>query len=148
MKNFFYICLLMGVVSCVSKSEYEKLENDNRKLEAENNQLEYKLSSLRLEYYQVKSDYDNMVEAQRKEDIEKNSKKYVSEADAVNHVNDYYDFYNSDISHRNIKLRRTGNNSFVISIEEAYDFTNIWSNKMYTLIVNNDNTYSYVQTSY
>ena len=104
MKKILYICLLLGITSCVSKSKFEKLENDCQNLKFEKQDLEANLSNLQ-------DNYDIIIEAQRREEIERNAKKYVSESEALGYLKDYYGFYNSDTKYRNIKLRRTDKNS-------------------------------------
>ena len=149
MKKIFCICLLMGITSCVSKSKFEELEADYQSLHIEKQDLESQLANLQDEYYEIKFDYDRIVEAKRREEIERNSKKYVSESEALSYIRDFYSFYESDTKYRNIKLRRTDQNSFKVSLEEVTSkgsFSNsdfFWSSSVYNLVVNNDDTYTY-----
>ena len=145
MRNLLYICLFLLLGSCVSKTEYDKLENERQRLEVENNNLEYKLSTLRYENYQIKSELDKMLEAKQKEENEKSRVKYVSDSEALGYIKDYYSFYQTNKTYRDIKLRRTSKNSFIVSLEEAFTFTDIWSDMIYSLVVNNDKSYNYTR---
>ena len=148
MKKFFYICLLMGVVSCVSKTEHEDLEFEYRKLQLEKENLEKELSELRSEYYEVRSDHDRLLNARRKEEMERKRKKYVSESEALDHIKDYYNFYKGSTAPRDIKLRRTDKNSFVVSLKSSIGMMDSGITEIYHLKVNNDDTYTFMRTSY
>ncbi len=149
MKKVLYLILFLGLTGCVSKSKYEKLESDYQTLIMENQTLETDLASVQQNYFQVKSDYEEILESKRKEEIERNAKKYVSESEALGYIRDFYEFYDSDTQYRNIKLRRTDKNIFKISLEEVTkkgpfsDNDFFWKAVVYNLTVNNDNTYKY-----
>ena len=149
MRKILYTCLLLVVASCVSKTKYEDLKDDYQKSQLEKENLEVELADLQEQYYEVKSDHDRLVIAKRREEAQKNRKKYVSESEALGYIKDYYSFYNSDIKYRNIQLRRTDKNRFKVSLEEVTNkgtFSNddfFWNSSVYNLTVNNDNTYKY-----
>lgn len=149
MKKVLYLILFLGLTGCVSKSKYEKLETDYQSLIMEKRTLETDLASVQQSYFQVKSDYDEMLESKRKEEIQRNSKKYISETEALGYIRDYYSFYDGDTKYRNVQLRRTDKNRFKVSLEEVTkkgSFSNnefFWSSAVFNLIVNNDDTYKF-----
>lgn len=148
MKKFFYICLLLIITSCVSKSDYEKLESDYHDVLAEKQHLKMQLTDLREDYYTMRIDYDKMVQAKKREEIERNRKQYVSESTAIKYIRDYYEFYKSETTPRDIKLKRTDKNSFVVSLKESMGGFEMDVNLIYHLLVNSDNTYTLRRTAY
>lgn len=145
MKKVLYLILFLGLTGCVSKSKYEKLESDYQTLIMEKQTIETDLASVQQNYYQVKSDYEEILESKRREEIERNSKKYISETEALGYIRDYYNFYNADKKFRNVQLRRTDKNRFKVSLEEVTakfsDNEFFYHSVVYNLIVNNDKTY-------
>lgn len=141
-----HIFILIILTSCVSKSAYDELISQNDSLKqisklnnAEKDSLKIEINKLsnRLEQFQTKRI--------NKEEQEK-STRFHSEDEALQLVSDYFSFYNADHMYRNPRLRRTSDNKFIVSLEEAYksspdDCEVCWTSMVYNLTINNDNTY-------
>lgn len=133
MNKLTFLIFATTLFSCVSKTEYDKL-NTEKEL------LTQKLNLLQIEY-------DKLLEAQRQEEIQRTKIKYYSEQEALGYIKDYYSFYQPDILYRNVRLRRTGDNSFKVSLETTTskgDFSNddfFWSSQVYNLTISNDGKY-------
>jgi predicted RNase H-like nuclease (RuvC/YqgF family) len=140
MKMLIILSILGVMSSCVSKSSYEELQNENYTLQNELRMVKMELSSLQREY---EANVETIRELERK----KREKKFFSEEQALSFLKDYYSFYNADFIYRNARMRRVDNNTFKISLEENFNkesFKNIesfWSSKVKTLVINNDGTY-------
>jgi hypothetical protein len=116
------------LVSCVSKSEYEALERQNK-------QLKQELEALRLE------------QRQREEQERLALIKHRSDEEALKLIKDFYEFYNADMIYRKPKVRRLSSNQFVISLEECVkkggfsDQDFFWHSRVLNLTINSDDTY-------
>lgn len=129
---FFFLFIL---TSCVSKEEYEQLRNENEELHNEiqslkniindketdlkNNEttVEYLNAALN-ELREEKTEVENQLNRYRPKGNILDSKTY-SEQEAINTVNDYYNFYERNYVIRNIQVRRKSNASFWVSYEKA-----------------------------
>ena len=133
MNKMIFLILLTTLFSCVTKTEYDKLKTEKELLAQKLNLLQ--------------SEYDKLLEAQRQVEIERAKIKYYTEQEALGFIKDYYSFYQPDILYRNVRLRRTGDNSFKVSLETTTskgDFSNddfFWSSQVYNLTISNDGKY-------
>jgi len=124
-KTFVAIILVVSSISCVPKSEYDKIKNENDELKSEIQKYELEIKK----------------EAERLEEL------IHSEDEALKLLEDYYDFYNSNMKYRNPKIRRTSNNTFQISVQECLKKTgycnneSFWNSKVLKLTINEDGTY-------
>ena len=125
-KLIYLIVFVPLMLGCVSQTEYDKLKAEKEKLQ---------------------NDYDNLLAEKRQIEIEKNSKKFFSEEEALSVLKDYYDFYNGEMIFRKPKFRRVDNNTFKISLEECtkkgpFKGDNFfWRASVVTLVINNDGSY-------
>lgn len=140
MKNVFYLLIIsLTMVGCISKSDYQELKVENDILKAENERLKVESDSLTVILNQVKEELGEIIKV-------KQAKKYYSEFQAKNYLKDYYEFYESGLIYRNVKIRRIENNKFVFSFEVADKsalterFPSWWDVVKY-LTINNDGTY-------
>lgn len=131
----YIIPFLFILSSCVSKEEYEQLQNDNKELRNEiqslkriindketdlkNNQttVEYLNTALN-ELRDKKIELENQLNRYKPKGNILDSKTY-SEQEAINTVNDYYNFYERNYVIRNIQVRRKSNASFWVSYEKV-----------------------------
>lgn len=127
--------------SCVSESDYKKLEGEKEDIERRLKETEQELSNLTYEY-------NLLIEEKRQAEIERNRIPYISEEQALRYIKDNYAFYDKDIKYRNVQLRRIADNSFKVSLEECTkkgpfssdDF--FWSSIVRTLTVYNNGKYN------
>jgi|688.fasta_scaffold1349640_1 hypothetical protein len=139
MKRLIYILTLTAFTfsGCVSKSDYEKLKQENETLTIEINQLNIKINTLTIE----------------KEEMEE--KKRIAalhtEADALKLIKDYYEFYDADNIYRKPKVRRVSENVFRISLEECPrrgEFSNdnfFWRSTVIKLTIYEDGKYDVIR---
>jgi hypothetical protein len=135
MKKTFTILTIAGILtSCgVPQADYDKLKNENEQLKKEISEIEAEKSELKVLNEKL----------EEKKRIASNH----SEAEALKLLKDYYDFYNSDMTYRNPRVRRVNGNTFKISLEDCTkkaDFQNddfFWHSQVLTLIINEDGTY-------
>jgi len=124
-RTFQSFILVTSLISCVPKSDYDKLKN-------ENNELKTEIQRHKLE----------------KQKEEERLKELVhTEEEALRLVADYYEFYNSNMKYKNPKIRRTSNDSFQVSVQECLkktgycDNETFWNSKVLTLTINKDKSY-------
>lgn len=124
----------------VPQDEYDKLK-------LEKVALEEKLQDSELEISNLKQQNDDLLEEKRQIEIEKNKTPFVTESQALDYIKDYYDFYDSDVDYRNVRLRRLEDNVFTVSLEECTkkgsfsDNDFFWTSRIKRLTVNSDGTY-------
>lgn len=122
-------------------------QDDYDKLKLEKEALEEKLQDSELEISNLKQQNDDLIEEKRQIEIEKNRTPFVTENQALGYIKDYYDFYDSDVDYRNVRLRRLEDNVFTVLLEECTkkgSFSNndfFWTARIKQLTVNNDGTY-------
>lgn len=153
MKKLLILAVISFFFGCVNKSDYETLEKENRQLKTEIEDLRQKVFGL--EHNLKEKQYRNNLN--RSSIQNKNSKsinetidtsKHFDESEALNLVQDYYDFYNADFAFKNPRVRRMTNNKFRISLKECInkepflsdDFH--WSSVNYILTINNNGKYT------
>ena len=142
LKLFGFGIFLLTLSSCVSKSDYEKLEKDKAEIQAELEKTKQELSDLTY-------NYDLLIEEKRQAEIERNRKPYITEDQALQHIKDNYSFYEKDMRYRNVQLRRIADNSFRVSLETCTkkgDFSNndfFWHSSVRTLTVYNNGKYDF-----
>ena len=153
MKKLLMLSVISIFFGCVNKSDYETLEKENRQLKTEIEDLRQKVFGL--EHNLKEKQYRNNLN--RSSIQNKNSKsinetidtsKHFDESEALNLVQDYYDFYNADFAFKNPRVRRMTNNKFRISLKECInkepflsdDFH--WSSVNYILTINNNGKYT------
>ncbi len=148
---------MLSVISiffgCVNKSDYEIIEKENRELKSEIENLRLKVNELENNLNKKQNRNNSSISSIQN----KNSKsinesidnsKYFDESEALNLVQDYYDFYNADFAYKNPRVRRMTNNKFRISLKECInkepflsdDFH--WSSVNYILTINNNGKYT------
>lgn len=122
-------------------------QDDYDKLKQENEALEEKLQDSELQISNLQQQNGDLLEEKRQIEIEKNRAPFVSESQALDYIKDYYDFYDSDVDYRNVRLRRIEDNVFTVSLEECTnkgEFSNddfFWHSRIKRLTVNSDGTY-------
>ena len=153
MKKLLILAVISIFFGCVNKSDYETLEKENRQLKTEIEDLRQKVFGL--EHNLKEKQYRNNLKINSIQN--KNSKsinetidnsKHFDESEALNLVQDYYDFYNADFAFKNPRVRRMTNNKFRISLKECInkepflsdDFH--WSSVNYILTINNNGKYT------
>ncbi len=131
MKKITYLLITLALISCVPKSEYENLKLEYTDLNTKYENLQYENEQLEKEitdFSEIKNSYENLI--QEKIKLEKElanhrpkgnrlSQKTYSERQAIETVQDYFDFYDRDYVIRNIKVRRKSNSSFWVSYEKV-----------------------------
>ena len=157
----FSIILLFQ--SCVSKSEYEELKEeeialvnkvqelevakhnlmiDNDRLKNETIELKNELSNSENKYQLL---IDKRTANENKKRSSENAKKYYTEDQADQYLKDYYEFYKRDWVYQRPQFRRTDDNKFVISLEEDGKAFNslrpMWQSRVYELVINANGTY-------
>lgn len=150
----FIIPIFFG---CVNKSEYENIEKENNELKLELEDLRKKVNELENDLNNKQNRNNSNINSNINSTTNKNSKsinetndntKYYDESEALNLVQDYYDFYNADFAYKNLRVRRMSNNKFRISLKECInkepflsdDFH--WSSVNYILTINNNGKYT------
>ena len=139
-KAFYLIFATVLFFGCVSQSEYDKLQEENKKLK-EKNSIQFARIAL------LTSELDELEREKEKAQIEKNRIKWYSDDQALNYVKDYYEFYNTDNKFRNVKIRRVTDNEFRVSLEECTkkaSFSNddfFWNARVYRLTIDNKGKY-------
>lgn len=148
MKYLILLILVTTITGCVSKSNYDdiKSEKDNLEVElasikSENEMLKQELSEINDELNSLKLNYNIVLENKKQSEAEKGKVRYYSETEALEFLKDYYDFYHTDYSYRNVETRRVNNNTFIFSLEENWSVSKLWFTKFYDLWINNDGTY-------
>lgn len=152
MKKLIIAPILLLILSCVSKTEYDNLLNEKENLQSEiidlNTRLEAQSSSLAI--YQ--KEIYNLREEKRQADVRKSQVKYITEDEARGYVKDYYEFYEADQLFRNVQIRRVADNKFKVSLESVTRKANFskddffWKAWVYNLTVNNNGTYDFNMT--
>lgn len=133
---------LLTMNSCVSKSDYDKLEKEKTDLANQLEEIKQELSVMSDKYYEL-------YEEKRKAEIEKNKKPYISESQALQYIKDNYSFYEKDMLYRNVQLRRISDNSFRVSLEECTkkgpfsDDEFFWRSNVRTLTVHSNGKYDF-----
>lgn len=133
--KIYLIPVLALLLSCVSKNEFEEIQNINDSLRIEIQSLKNTISDQELDLKNNESTISYLnsdLKEQRSQqiEIEKELNRYKpkgdvlssrnhTEQEAINTVNDYFDFYERDYVVRNIKVRRKSNASFWVSYEKA-----------------------------
>lgn len=90
-----------------------------------------------------------LIEEKRQAEIERNRKPYITEAQALQHIKDNYNFDEKHMRYRNVQLRRIADNSFRVSLETCTkkgNFSNndfFWTSSVRTLTVNNNGKYEF-----
>lgn len=134
-KSLVLVTAILALSACVPKSDYEKLEKEKNEIER---QLE-----------ETQREYNLLYEEKRQAEIEKNRTPYISEEEALKYIKDNYAFYEKDMKYRNVQLRRIGDNSFRVSLEECTkkgDFSNndfFWNARVRTLTVHKSGKYDF-----
>jgi hypothetical protein len=153
MKKILMLSVISIFFGCVNKSDYEIIEKENRELKSEIENLRLKVNELENNLNKKQNRNNSSISSIQN----KNSKsinesidnsKYFDESEALNLVQDYYDFYNADFAYKNPRVRRMTNNKFRISLKECInkepflsdDFH--WSSVNYILTINNNGKYT------
>ncbi|WP_438423019.1 hypothetical protein [Aquimarina macrocephali] len=150
--------LLFG---CVSKSEYEQLEA--REEYARETAKEYIHLYDSLIYVVIPKLEEKIKQQNKPRKKAKTKSKFYTEQQALNFVKDWYGFYNAEWIYRNPRIRRSANNVFVVSLEEATKSTGrrvtkinqdltttktkemiyTWYSNVYELTIANNGKYSF-----
>ena len=153
MKKLLILSVISIFFGCVNKSDYETVEKENRQLKTEIEDLRQKVygleHNLKEKQYRNNSKINSIQNKNSKSINETiDNSKHFDESEALNLVQDYYDFYNADFAYRNPRVRRMTNNKFRISLKECVnkepflsnDFH--WSSVNYILTINNNGKYT------
>lgn len=129
------IIILIFLSSCVSKSEYEALKNQNIELQGKINDLEREIEKMKPVWDQSLIDeYKSIISP------------VISEKEAIAYVKDYYEFYRKGYQVNEIQVRKRSNNTFDISLKERdkslAQYGLPWNYENYELEVNQDGKYS------
>ncbi|PKV49588.1 hypothetical protein ATE84_1619 [Aquimarina sp. MAR_2010_214] len=116
-KLILIILLYVLFVSCVSQSKYEKLEA--REEYARETAKEYIHLYDSLIYVVIPKLEEKIKQQNKSRRRTKTKSKFYTEQQALNFVKDWYGFYNAEWIYRNPRIRRSANNVFVVSLEEA-----------------------------
>lgn len=160
-KLILIILLCVLFVSCVSQSKYEKLEA--REEYARETAKEYMHLYDSLIYVVIPKLEEKIKQQNKPRKKAKTKSKFYTEQQALNYIKDWYDFYNSEWTYRNPRIRRKANNVFVVSLEEATKSSRIekikinkdlttsktgemiytWYSNVYELTIANNGKYSF-----
>lgn len=132
--SFIVFISVLFLTSCVTKEEFEQLqtenvklknqvrllENDTKLLKAERNNCKEHLNSLDFSLNKVKNE---KIELEQELDNYRPkgsilSKEHYTEQEAIDAINDNYEFYERDFKAKNIQVRRKSNASFWVSYEK------------------------------
>ena len=140
MKKIIYLVTSLTLWSCVSKPEYDEIKTENELLKTKITVLESELSGVRLKYNQL-------LKEKKQAEIEKSKIPYVTEEKAMEYIVDNYSFYEKDIKYRNVELRRSKKNIFLVSLQECprgFGYGEaFWISRVRTLTVYGDSEYIY-----
>jgi hypothetical protein len=154
MNKIFYFLTITLIFTCcgVPKSDYNKLKSDNEKLDSAYQNLKQEVEKLKegkssnKKTTKSKSTESNFEDKSIMEEKPQSSSKSISEYDALQYVDDWYNFYNADMQYRNPSVRRISNNKFYISVEECQkSFTHddfFWRSVVLVLNVKNNGKYT------
>jgi predicted RNase H-like nuclease (RuvC/YqgF family) len=139
--NALLIFCLLLFSSCISRSEFDKLRIENECLKKRVMELESEISSLN-------DKYNAAIIEKRIIDSQKKERKIFTEMQALQCLEDYYNFYRRDYSYRDPMVKRSQDNSFLISLEESEKMNSDrgkeqWTPVVWTLTMNDDGTYSF-----
>ena len=122
--QIFSVFLTLLFIGCNSDN-VDKLIEQHKEIESlktENNNLKSKALALEKTLDSINLKVQNKSKANKTVKIPVNTSqatgKYYSEAEAIDYVKDYYNFYNADYIVKNIRVRRISNNKFHVSLEE------------------------------
>ena len=104
-KLLYIISVFTLLTNCVSKSKHEDLKNKNLELRQKLNKVEKELKQYKLKETE-----------QRLNDL---ALPYVTEKQALAYIKDNYEFFERDKKYKNVKLRRSSKNSFVVALDEC-----------------------------
>ena len=160
--QFFLVFLTLLFIGCNNSDNIDKLIEQQKEIESlktENNNLKSKSLVLEKTLDSINLKFKNKSKADKTVKIPVNTSqatgKYYSEAEAIDFVKDYYNFYNADYIVKNIRVRRISNNKFQVSLEEmSKNIMEIkesiaklkgeevkWDSNNYTLTIFNENNY-------
>ncbi|MBG6112134.1 hypothetical protein IWX84_003030 [Flavobacterium sp. CG_9.10] len=140
-KIIISLTVLFILSSCmVPQSDYNELKSENDVLKSLNKKLETLNEKLRSKLDLIEFKNREIEEAKLKISLR-------TEEEALRLIEDYYKFYNANMTYRNPQLRRNADNEFKVSLEECInkdtykegDF--FWHSRVLTLEINNDGTY-------
>jgi hypothetical protein len=123
--QIFLVFLTLLFIGCNNSDNIDKLIEQQKEIESlktENNNLKSKSLVLEKTLDSINLKIKNKSKADKSVKIPVNTSqatgKYYSEAEAIDYVKDYYNFYNADYIVKNIRVRRIANNKFHVSLEE------------------------------
>jgi len=122
-KNIILICFILIVPSCSNKAEIDKLlelQKEVESLKIENNELLSKNEKLTQSVDSLILINKKSIKKDTSIKTTEKSLKYFSESQAIEYVEDYYDFYNADHKAENIRVRRISNNVFKVSLSDYH----------------------------
>lgn len=153
MKKLLMLSVISIFFGCVNKSDYELVEKENKELKLELENLRLKVNELENNVNKKQNRNNsniNLIQNKNSKSINEtiDNSKYFDESEALNLVQDYYDFYKADFAYKNPRVRRMTNNKFRISLKECInkepflsdDFH--WSSVNYILTINNNGKYT------
>ena len=134
----FYMLFIFG---CISQSDFEKLKFENECLKKRILELEADKANLSEKYNALVVE-KKLIESQTKE------KKFYSESQALQYLEDYYSFFRRNYTYRDPVIRRSTDNTFLISLEESEKINaepnkEQWMAVLWSLKINANGTYSF-----
>lgn len=137
----FLGCSFLFITACVSQSDFEKLK-------FENECLKKKIMELEADKNFLNEKYNALVVEKKIIELQAGENKFCSELQALEYLEDYYNFFRKNYVYRDPVVKRSTDNSFIISLEES-DKANAEQNKeqwipvVWSLKINANGTYTF-----
>ncbi|MFA7489666.1 MAG: hypothetical protein WCY58_02790 [Mariniphaga sp.] len=141
MKKFSTL-LVFGMVffwSCISPSDFEKLK-------IENECLKKRIMELEADKIHLNEKFNALMVEKRVLEYNGQEISFCTESQAVQYLKDYYNFFRKNYTYRNPVIKRSSDNTFIITLEEI-ESTNAeatqdqWVSIVWSLQVNANGTY-------
>lgn len=115
-----FILVIISLVGCgVPQEEYDELKDRYKELIVANERLKTTVEEQSTEISEIQQELFNYKEKERKQVERQNSKPYISEAKAIEYLNQDYEFYNRGYVYKDLKVLRVGSNEFKFSMREG-----------------------------
>jgi hypothetical protein len=143
--------LMVGITAgCEPRAELETLKAENERLKLQQDSLVGKLDSVAklkdsLALLVPKPKVPKATPSDNGESAPRGG-GYYTEQEALDYVEDYYDYYRTDYVYRNPRVRRISGNEFNVSLQERMgdvsgEFSWHWEGVVWRLTVKNKSTY-------
>lgn len=114
------IFAIISLVGCgVPQEKYDELEEKYDELIKANERLQNTIEEQSSEISDIQQEVLNYKEKERKQIEQQNSKPYISEAEAIEYLDQDYAFYNRGYVYKDLKVLRIGPNEFKFSMREV-----------------------------